>query len=562
MTETNRKRYVAIVTPNYDGYPVADYQSSVMKAQVACLRRGWDFMHRTIAGCAILPWVRNQIVAEALAEGVTDVFLIDDDIGFEDDLFVAMVEAEEDIVGVAPQKRMGNWREKPLLAWRALDDQKLPESGTYMEVRGVSTAFARVKAHVFTGIIKAGVARRQMLEDSDPKIWPFLAQYFDYGVHKIVPPEDARKIMDEAGIPEDMRVLPVGEDYFFCDLAREAGFKVYLDMMAGVRHWEGRCCHDYTFREAIIDAQKVIDAAMAPAPAPALLTPTNEVVSVCIASKGRPANLMKMLASLEATAANPEKVTVIVGCNHDDFPTHKALEDYTGRLDLRCAYFMDKPLGAITDGLARGAKGDVIVSGLTDDQVMITPQWDQIIRNVIPGLTKEYAVGYFETAGVVKGFASTAVVAPRTRDLAVETLKCFNPPWFPFWFADTWWDDVADMAGVKSSLPIHMAPQATEGPQTQNLRDVTFWAKLYHAAIPLREKLARALCEARGHRYTDAEMAERVRLTKQRQEHLLTPEFAAEWEGQRLTEPSPAYQKFKAAGEDALFGLTAEKEPA
>ena len=60
------------------------------------------------------------------------------------------------------------------------------------------------------------------------------------------------------------------------------------------------------------------------------------------------------------------------------------------------------------------------------------------------------------------------------------------PPYFPYWFTDHWFDDVARMTELVELAPLVV--DSTRKPQTLELREPAWWATWFDAARGLRER--------------------------------------------------------------------------
>jgi len=79
--------------------------------------------------------------------------------------------------------------------------------------------------------------------------------------------------------------------------------------------------------------------------------------------------------------------------------------------------------------------------------------------------------------------------------------RAAHPEWlaeaFPFWFTDTWLDEIALMLGRKAPVRVEWKPQGQRG-KTTRMRDLAFWAWVFEAARPERIEDARKLAALAG----------------------------------------------------------------
>lgn len=245
---------VAIVTPAYDGRVHDDHARSIDAGRQALTKAGIKSIRLCINGDAVLPRVRNQCVAEALARGAEQIVMVDSDIGFDAEMLARLVSHDRDIVGAAPQAQLKYWRTAgdPRCVWRPFPGESHTDESGLVRAQGLATGFLMVRANVFQSLIRHGKAQRYIYPGTDPAAWPHLATYFNYEMVSADLANDPAlsKQCDDLGIPPEDRVLWEGEDYYLCNRARECGFDCWMDTGLQVRHWEGRCKHDFSVAEA------------------------------------------------------------------------------------------------------------------------------------------------------------------------------------------------------------------------------------------------------------------------------------------------------------------------
>src|SRR5690606_5015610 len=93
-----------------------------------------------------------------------------------------------------------------------------------------------------------------------------------------------------------------------------------------------------------------------------------------------------------------------------------------------------------------------------------------------------------------------------------------HAPFFPFWFTDTWNDEIGDMAGMKAELPIKVSPPEGRG-KTHGLRDIAFWAGLFNSFRPHRAEVAHCLIDAA---YPDGILKAAAKCKLQERENICT----------------------------------------
>jgi hypothetical protein len=176
----------------------------------------------SICGCSVVSRARNLLVKDMVDSDATDLLFIDSDINFEpDDILRLMAwgaDPKKGIVAGVPRTRSEN---KVYIADLDYDENgELTMNGMGL-VRGkrVATAFMLIRREVFEQMMAA-----------HPE-WVYKDQRSD----RMIPCLFDFKLTEEGYI---------GEDFLFCDRARELGFEVWIDPTIklghmGVQEYEG-----------------------------------------------------------------------------------------------------------------------------------------------------------------------------------------------------------------------------------------------------------------------------------------------------------------------------------
>lgn len=125
---------------------------------------------------------RTWLVAQASKAGCTHIFCVDDDMVYEKDTLEKLLSHDRDIVGARYANRRGTGE-----VVEYLDGA---EQATLQEVKALGGGCVLIKMDVFTKV-------------SQPWFW-----------YKIAP----------------TGAVTMSHDWYFCEKAREAGYKVYCDM--------------------------------------------------------------------------------------------------------------------------------------------------------------------------------------------------------------------------------------------------------------------------------------------------------------------------------------------
>jgi hypothetical protein len=197
-----------------------DLQIHMAKTPVQCLVH----FHN---GNSLVPLARNIITEEFLKSGMSHLLFLDSDQTYRPEEPLRMMAANLDVYSAPVSKKKQNYEE--MLNQTTV--QALLEAGTtanYVanglgevlpwarEVQRVGTGFMMVKRTVFLKIMELHPELKFATKPADdPDKQECLYNFFPVGVR------NGRYY---------------GEDYGFCDLAREAGFRIWVDRVARVGH--------------------------------------------------------------------------------------------------------------------------------------------------------------------------------------------------------------------------------------------------------------------------------------------------------------------------------------
>jgi cellulose synthase/poly-beta-1,6-N-acetylglucosamine synthase-like glycosyltransferase len=157
---------------------------------------------------------RNLPVKDLLESECTDLLFIDSDINFEpEDVYRLMAwtsDPKKGIVGGVPRTRSDNKVYIASLDYDDNNDLTMDNMGL-VRAKRLATAFMMVRRDVFTTLV-----------DAHPE-W----SYYDTRTDRTLSAVFDFKLTDEGYM---------GEDYLFCDRAREHGFEVWVDPTIKLGH--------------------------------------------------------------------------------------------------------------------------------------------------------------------------------------------------------------------------------------------------------------------------------------------------------------------------------------
>jgi len=215
-------RSVFIALPAYDFKVSLKLAISLSQFAQQAPKHGVDIQIGSICGCSVVSRARNLLAQDMLDSECTDLMFIDADINFEAaDIFRLMAwtsDPKKGIVAGVPRTRSTT---KTYIATLDQDEdgQLFMNEMGLVRAKRVATAFMMVRRDVF-----------ETLDAAHPE-W----RYYDERTERSIPCMFDFMKTDEGYI---------GEDFLFCDRAREVGFEVWIDPTIklghmGVQEYEG-----------------------------------------------------------------------------------------------------------------------------------------------------------------------------------------------------------------------------------------------------------------------------------------------------------------------------------
>jgi hypothetical protein len=232
------KTALFVATPMYGGMCTGMYASAIMQLVGVCGQNQMQMYYSFMMNESLITRARNSMAYDFLKSDATHLMFIDADIGFNPADIPAMVRADKDIIcGLYPKKEI-NWVEVTAAVKRGVPPQELHQyTGAFvvnlpqgeqttsgpisepLEIANGGTGFMLIKRKVF-----------EALSDKVPS-------YTNDMYHAVDTVREAKIIKEffATSIEEESNRL-LSEDYHFCKIAREAGFKVYAAPWAQFTH--------------------------------------------------------------------------------------------------------------------------------------------------------------------------------------------------------------------------------------------------------------------------------------------------------------------------------------
>ncbi len=219
---------ILIATPAYDGKVGLAYMNSLFKSLNAARAAGADIAYAVYANSGSVPRTRNQAVAAMMGEGFTDLVFIDADMGWDAEDFLKLCAPTG--VGILAATYPARSENNPrwIVVWPD-EIKQHPETG-YLTAARAGTGFMRIERKVFEKLEELHPELHfEAPHTQDPKQKPHLHAFFKYELKE----------------GKDGKRGHLSEDYFFCDLASDAGFLIWIDPSLRMEHhgfkvFEGR----------------------------------------------------------------------------------------------------------------------------------------------------------------------------------------------------------------------------------------------------------------------------------------------------------------------------------
>lgn len=226
---------VLFATPAYHGVITTQYTLALLRTwDTLKAEKQWHPTLFTVDSDSLISRARNRCANVALNGGFDCLLFIDSDIIFTPEHVKLLLDSDKDIIG-------GTY---PLKTFPVMPNlNPLPEHyDLYGPKRNMATfheyanKYGNEKGevevmHCPTGFLKINTSVFEKLKESRPRYTsrsagdPELHEFHDYFPIRVVPPPDNPK----ASIYET-------EDWGFCSIARDAGFKVYLQTKVRLSH--------------------------------------------------------------------------------------------------------------------------------------------------------------------------------------------------------------------------------------------------------------------------------------------------------------------------------------
>jgi hypothetical protein len=234
-----KQTQIFIATPMYGGLCNGSYTLGLLTAVGIFSRNGIGMQFAHMMNESLITRARNSLTKDFLESECSHMMFIDADIGFNAQDIIRMIHADKDIIcGIYPKKEI-NWVDVAKAVQKGVPPQELHKhTGSFvvnlvnnekdmvgdiytpMEIANGGTGFMLIKREVFEGLIgKVPVYNNDVYTAIDIERKPqAINEFFTTSITN----------------DEDKRLL--SEDYHFCKIARDAGFRVWAAPWAELSH--------------------------------------------------------------------------------------------------------------------------------------------------------------------------------------------------------------------------------------------------------------------------------------------------------------------------------------
>ena len=222
---------VFIATPMYGGMASAAYTMSLAHTPAAFFRNGVGLLFSCVINDSLVTRARNYLTYQFRQSTATHLMWVDADIGFDPDDIVRMVRTDKDIVcGIYPKKEI-HWREVARAAKQGVPPERLPEHERSLVLNLIDESPDRVGADGLVEIANAGTGFMLIKR----AVFEALADDAPSYVDASTPGIELKEFYAVSIDPDSGNSL-LSEDYHFCKLARDRGFRIYAAPWVRLNH--------------------------------------------------------------------------------------------------------------------------------------------------------------------------------------------------------------------------------------------------------------------------------------------------------------------------------------
>ena len=214
-------------------------------------------------------------------------------------------------------------------------------------------------------------------------------------------------------------------------------------------------------------------------------------INILMLTRGHPDKVVQAIKSLDDLAAIKNKIELWIYIDNDDTPTLNLMNSDWDR-DIGIGVNWHVGARPITHGAAFTELWNVssnagMYMGFSDDYVIQTSNWDVAVRETLLNIPDDrIAIGYLSDPLMPKGHITFMVETAEW----INQVGHFVVPYFPYWFGDTWLQQIAEMVDRKYAIPASVWPLEGEKGKTNRLWDLPFWDHFFNTLLAERVETA------------------------------------------------------------------------
>ena len=227
-----------VATPMYGGMCTGTYAVALMQTPLTFSKAGIQLYYAHMMNESLITRARNRLADDFLASEATHLMFIDADIGFNPNDIVEMVKRDVDICcGLYPKKEI-SWGRVTQAVQSGVPPQELKDhTGTFV-VNLVNNERTEVKMTELMEITNGGTGfmliKREVFEALKDKV-PEYTNGMYLATDVVTEPKMIKEFF-ATSIDPDANNRLLSEDYHFCKLARQHGFKIHAAPWVQLSH--------------------------------------------------------------------------------------------------------------------------------------------------------------------------------------------------------------------------------------------------------------------------------------------------------------------------------------
>lgn len=227
MQQHRPQKNVLFAIPSLNYHTAIECTGSLCQTSAELIKAGIPHAFRFRGGNCFVDAARNLLAADLLDDPqYTDIFYIDDDVGFEPAKVLEFILSPKDVISGVYPKKNDELVEFPCILKQGDDEMPIERDGLYQAVN-IPGGFMRIKRHVMERLAEES----QQYEFVDKGIGERLI----WNIFEMGPRTDQN----------GKKVVYWGEDSIFAKKVIDAGFEIWIDPKIGFTHrgqkrWEGR----------------------------------------------------------------------------------------------------------------------------------------------------------------------------------------------------------------------------------------------------------------------------------------------------------------------------------